>query len=216
MGEEGNHDLVPARSRSLHEPVRDIERPAPGTLSGPRVVVRPYVDSDTQALYEGIISSREHLQPWFPWVSAYSHSIDALTYIRQCQSQALLRQDFQLGMFTRAGDYLGGTGIHVHDWRVPAFEIGYWVRKEAEGQGYVGEAVRLQTTFAFEEMGAQRVMIRCNARNNRSRRVAERTGFVHEGQFRNAERDTGNQLVDILYFAMVPGDFETARQRWGA
>jgi RimJ/RimL family protein N-acetyltransferase len=194
--------------------IRDVERPAPGVMTGQRVTVRPYEDADAPALYQAIISSREHLQPWLPWVGVYHDAGDALAYIRQAQSQALLRQDFALGMFDRQGTFLGGTGLHVRDWAVPAFEIGYWIRKDAEGQGIVSEAIRLITTWAFEEMGAQRVMIRCNARNSRSRRVAERTGFVCEGRFRNGERDTAGELADTLYFAMVPSDFETARERW--
>lgn len=197
------------------DPIRDIERPAPGTLTGRRITVRPYKDDDAPALYEAIIASREHLQGWFPWVGVYHGSTDALEYIRQSQSQALLRRDFGLGMFNHEGTFLGGTGLHVRDWAVPAFEIGYWIRKEAEGQGMVSEAVRLVTTCAFEEMAAQRVMIRCNARNERSRRVAERTGFVYEGRFRNGERDTAGEIADTLYFAMVPEDYSAARQIWG-
>lgn len=194
--------------------IPDIERPAPGTLSGSRVVVRPYRDQDAPALYTVIDSSRDHLRPWFPWVDIYTQPSDALQYIRQCQSQTLLRQDFTLGMFRHDGEFLGGTGLHVHSWTVPAFEIGYWVRPEAEGQGYAGEAVRLQTRYAFEAMAAERVMIRCDARNERSRRVAERAGFVYEGRLRNAERDTAGRLADILYFAMVPADFEAAKAGW--
>lgn len=196
--------------------IRDIERPSPGVLTGRRVIVRPYQDGDAPALYEAIVSSREHLQVWFSWVSIYHDAADALAYIRQSQSQAILRQDFALGMFDHHGAFLGGTGLHVRDWAVPAFEIGYWIRKDAEGQGIVSEAVRLVTTCAFEAMGAQRVMIRCNAGNDRSRRVAERAGFVCEGRFRNGERDTAGKLADTLYFAMVPADYHASRQMWSA
>lgn len=196
------------------DPIRDIERPAPGILTGPRVTVRPYKDDDAPALYDAIIASREHLRPWFSWVGIYHDSTDALAYIRQSQSQALLRQDFPLGIFDTDGFVLGASGLHVRDWAVPAFEIGYWIRKEAEGRGIVSETVRLVTACAFEEMGAQRVMIRCNARNERSRRVAERAGFVYEGRFRNGERDTAGQLADTLYFSMIPEDYSAARQGW--
>lgn len=197
-----------------HDSIRDVERPAVGVLTGSRVVVRPFRDDDASALYQAVLSSRDHLEPWFSWVGGYQEPADALAYIRQCQSQTILRQEFTLGMFDRDGGFLGGTGLHPRGWDVPAFEIGYWVRKEVEGRGFVGEAVRLITAYAFEEMRAQRVMIRCDARNNRSQRVAERAGFVCEGRFRNGERDTSGRLTDTLYYAMVPADYEAARQTW--
>lgn len=207
-------NVITLRCAVASDTVRDIERPAPGISTGRRVIVRPYEDRDAPALYKAIVSSREHLDPWFPWVGAYHGPADALAYIRQSQSQCILRQDFQLGMFDHEGTFLGGTGLHVRDWAVPAFEIGYWVRKDAEGQGNVSEAVRMVTTCAFRDMEAQRVMIRCNARNDRSRRVAERTGFVYEGRFRNGERDTAGELTDMLFFAMVPADYRAAQETW--
>jgi RimJ/RimL family protein N-acetyltransferase len=77
-----------------------------------------------------------------------------------------------------SGRLLGGTGLHRIQWEGPRFEIGYWLRTSAEGQGYVQEGVTLLTVLAFETLQAQRVQIRMDPRNARSQSVAARVGYV--------------------------------------
>ena len=168
--------------------------PAPGTLVGERIEVRPYTEADAPAMFAAIAESLSTLRPWMPWADSHRSVDDSLEYIRQCQVGFLLGTDFPMGMFLREGGYLGGTGIHVRKPNVPSFELGYWVRASAEGQGYVSEAVRVLTTHVFDTLKAQRLAIQCDVRNERSRRVAERQGFVLEGRSRNFERDPEGDL----------------------
>jgi RimJ/RimL family protein N-acetyltransferase len=189
--------------------------PAPGPLFGDRIIVRPYTDADAPAMFEAIRESMLNLRPWMPWANRHQTVEDSLEYIRQCQVGFLLRTDFPMGMFARAdGRYLGGTGMHINEAGVPAFELGYWVRASDEGKGYVSEAVRLLTTCAFDTMQAERVSIQCDARNQRSKRVAERQGYVFEGRLRNVQRDPSGNLIDMLTYALVPSDFARARRLW--
>lgn len=190
--------------------------PAPGTLLGKRVVVRAYTEADAPAMFEAITESLDNLRPWMPWADGHESVKDSLEFVRQCQVGFLLRTDFPMGIFRRDGRYLGGTGIHISNSNVPSFALGYWVRTSAEGQGYVSDAVQLLTAHAFDTLEAQRLVIRCDARNIRSRRVAERQGFVLEGRSRNFERDPAGDLVDSLTFAMIPADFARARELWAS
>jgi hypothetical protein len=48
--------------------------------------------------------------------------------------------------------------------------------------------------------------LRYDARNEPSRRLAERVGFVLEGQLRNAFLDPEGQPTDELVFALTPDD----------
>jgi len=40
-------------------------------LRGERVLVRPYRESDAQALFEAVAESRDHLRPWLPFADAH-------------------------------------------------------------------------------------------------------------------------------------------------
>ena len=177
-------------------------------LRGPRVVVRPYRLEDADALFAAVAESRQHIWPWMPWGDQHQTVDDSRDFILRTQAKWLLREDMTVGFFEASSErYLGGSGLHPRGWDVPAFEIGYWIRASAEGHGYVAETVRLLTDFAFESLGAQRVMIRCDARNTRSAAVAERLGFVREARLRNEVRThTDSALRDTLVFSLIPSD----------
>ncbi|HLL48940.1 MAG TPA: GNAT family N-acetyltransferase, partial [Longimicrobiaceae bacterium] len=71
--------------------------------------------------------------------------------------------------------------IGLHRSAAPAtMEIGFWLCRSAEGQGIVTEATRILTNLALTGLGAARVEIRCDARNERSAAVARRLGYVLE------------------------------------
>jgi len=177
-------------------------------LRGPRVIVRPYRLEDAAELFAAVEESRQHLWPWLPWVTQHQTVEDTRDFILRTQAKWLLREDdLTVGIFEADGGwYLGGSGLHVRGWDVPAFEIGYWIRASAEGHGYVAETVKLLTDFAFTSLDAQRVMIRCDARNTRSAAVAERLGFVREALLRNDARDANGELRSTLVFSLIPDD----------
>jgi len=177
-------------------------------LRGPRVVVRPYRLEDADELFAAVEESRQHLWPWLPWVIQHQTVEDTRDFILRTQANWLLREDdLTVGIFeASSGRYLGGSGLHIRGWDVPAFEIGYWIRASAEGRGHVAETVKLLTDFAFTSLGAQRVMIRCDARNTRSASVAERLGFVREALLRNDTRDANGELRSTLVYSLTPDD----------
>jgi RimJ/RimL family protein N-acetyltransferase len=185
-------------------------------LVGPRILIRVLAEDDAPAVYTAIDESRAELRPWMPWAESHGTVEESLKFIRESRMAHQLGTDFPMGMFLQSDStYLGGTGLHVRDPKIPSYEIGYWIRTSHSGMGYVSEAVRLLTACAFEGLSAQRVVIRCDARNERSKRVAERQHYVFEGRQRNAVRDTSGDLADMLIYAMVPLDYDRARRLWG-
>jgi ribosomal-protein-serine acetyltransferase len=176
-------------------------------LRGPRVIVRPYRLDDAEDMFAAIEESRQHIWPWLPWGDQHQTIEDTRDFILRSQAHWLLREDMTVGFFeASSGRYLGGSGLHSRGWDVPTFEIGYWVRASAEGHGYVAETVRLLTDFAFASLNAQRVMIRCDARNTRSAAVAERLGFVREAHLRNDTRAADGEVRSTLVFSLIPSD----------
>lgn len=184
----------------------------PAELPGSRVLLRPYQADDAEKVFAAIDESRDHLRSWLGWVDQYATIADTRDYCIRCQANWLLRTDLSLGIFAAdSGDYLGGTGLHEPDWQLRSFEIGYWLCSTATGHGFATEAVQLLRDFAFRDLRAQRVHLRCDVRNEASRRVAERCGFVLEGTLRNALAIPSGEPADWLVFALVPEDWERSR-----
>jgi RimJ/RimL family protein N-acetyltransferase len=187
----------------------------PTELLGPRVRLRPYREDDAKALWEAIDESRASLGRWLPWVEDYRSPADAAPSVRRLEAQWLTRENLAYAVFDRRSErMLGGAGLVRNDLRVPRFEIGYWLRDSAVGHGYVTECVQVLTRFCFDDLRAQRVEIRMDPRNARSRAVPERLGFVHEGCLRNRAPDVDGQPADMDVFALVPDDFK--RLGWAA
>jgi RimJ/RimL family protein N-acetyltransferase len=63
------------------------------------------------------------------------------------------------------------------------------------------------SVFAFEILKANRVEIRCDQRNVRSRKVAERLGYRLEGILRNFQVSPDRQLENTCVYAMIAEDF---------
>lgn len=185
----------------------------PEELLGPRVILKPLAPEDAPAVWEAIEESRAHLAPWLPWVHRENSLDDERAVIVRMRERWLLRQDLTMGIFEReTGRYLGGSGLHRINWDLRIFEIGYWIRVTAEGRGYVSEAVQLLTRLAFDRLGANRVEIRMDPRNVRSRRVAERLGFVLEGTLRRCAPGAGGRPEDRHVFALIREEY--ARLEW--
>ena len=101
------------------------------------------------------------------------------------------------------GGFVGSSGLHRIDWTVPRFEIGYRIRTTMAGRGFATEATRRMADFAFDELGAERVEIWCDAANERSAAVAQRAGFTYEARLIRNRRDTAGELTDSLCFARL-------------
>ncbi len=180
----------------------------PESLVGDRVVVRSWRKGDGAALYEAVQESIDHVGRWLPWGHTHGSPENSEVFVRRWQARWDLREDMSASIWDReTGRFLGGSGLHRIDWGVRSFEIGYWVRASEEGKGYVTDATRLLTQFAFEVLEANRVFIRAAVDNTKSRAIPERLGFVQEGVHRNAIRNPAGNLMDLALYAMTPEDF---------
>ena len=188
----------------------------PERLVGRRVLVRPYEISDAAAVREAVEESREQLRPWMPWWDTHRTIEESVDFCARSKARWLLRENMNLGVWEReTGRYLGGSGFHDPSWTVRKFEIGYWLRTSAVGQGYMTEVVKVLTRGAFEHFGANRVEIRCDTRNERSRRVAERCGYTLEGTLRRDTLTTEGALRDTHVFSMVREEYDALLAGWG-
>jgi RimJ/RimL family protein N-acetyltransferase len=187
-----------------------ILRDFPDGFETERLLIRSPMPGDGAQVYSAVTESLGELKPWLPWARE-ELTVDVEEEImRRARAAFLERSDLMLLLFLKDSNTLvGGSGLHRIDWSVPRFEIGYWCRTSLVGHGYVTEAVRGITGFAFDTLGARRVEIRCDSLNHRSAKVAERAGFRLEGELRNAEIGADGEPRNTLVFSMLPEEHKT-------
>lgn len=178
----------------------------PEAFESERLLIRAPMKGDGTAVSEAVAESVQELAPWMPWASPVQTPEEAEVSVRRSKLEFEARRDLRLMLLERkTGRFVGGSGLHRIDWNARKFEIGYWVRSSCAGQGYISEAVQAITEFAVRELAANRIEIRCDARNKRSAQVAQRNGFTLEGILRGEKRDTDGSLRDTMIFAKVRG-----------
>jgi RimJ/RimL family protein N-acetyltransferase len=169
-----------------------------------RLTIRSPLPGDGTELQAAVAETFDDLHPWLPWADHVPTIEEEEEAVRKGRARFLTREDLWLLLFLKGTHtVVGGSGLHRIDWDVPRFEIGYFVRRRFAGKGYITEAVRGITHFAFEMLGARRVEIRCDVRNERSRRVAERSGFELEATLRNHAVAVDGELRDTLIYARL-------------
>ena len=176
-----------------------------------RLVVRCWDPGEAPLLKEAIDASIEHLRPWLPWAHDEPQTLEEKTeLLRRFRGRFDLGEDFVYAIFARdERRVLGGTGLHV---RVGAHarEIGYWIRADAEGHGYVTEAVAALTRVGFEVETLERIEIRCDPDNTRSAAVARRLGYEHEATLRGRVRDEDDRPRDVMVFTLFADTYPSS------
>lgn len=172
-----------------------------------RLLIRRPHPGDGAQLNAAILESLGELCPWMPWAQEAPSPQDSEGNIRRACARWMERSDLRLLAFAReSGELIVNSGLHRIDWQVPKFEIGYWCRTSYCGQGYATETVRGIASFAFEQLNARRVEIRCDAHNQRSAAVARNAGFAREARLSNDSRALDGTLRDTLIFALTRPD----------
>jgi RimJ/RimL family protein N-acetyltransferase len=174
-----------------------------------RLVVRCWEPRDAPLLKEAIDSSLEHLRPWMPWAADEPQTLEEkVALLRGFRGKFDLGQDFVYGIFdAREVEVVGGTGLHrrVGD---DAFEIGYWIRASRAGKGLATEATAALVRVAFDVCGVDRIEIRTDPANERSRAIPRRLGFVEEAVLRRRLRYPKPR--DVVVYTLFREDFASS------
>jgi ribosomal-protein-serine acetyltransferase len=195
--------------------VRKYGAPVPSLRLESGHQLRPLEESDAEELYRLIAANRERLVRWMVWAEGQTPQ-RTLDFIRVGRRQLAADDGFQAAIVGERG-IIGVAGFHGVDWPNRATSLGYWLAEGEEGRGTMTHAVGALVAHAFSEWRLNRVEIRADIENRRSRAVAERLGFRHEGTLRQALRLADGFHDDAVY-ALLAQDWKAGavRQRHGA
>ena len=107
-------------------------------------------------------------------------------------------------------EILGGALLMSHEPDLGAVELGCWVVAAAEGKGVARAACAALIRYARERLGAERLAWRNATVNERSRALAERLGFRHEGVLRSSYVLRGERR-DMDLLSLVGSELDEVR-----
>lgn len=158
---------------------------------------RHLTTADAEAFAAHVAANLEQLGEFLPWPEVTDTPAGAAEWLGRYQRREEGRVVAE-GLWE--GDRLVGGGVlfhHVPDQAV--VELGVWMAADAEGRGFARAMCGSLLMVARRDLGAERVVWTCASQNSRSRRLAERLGFVYEGTQRSALVLRGRRLdLDVL------------------
>lgn len=150
---------------------------------GRPVALRRLGSADAEAFADHIVRDGDRLHEHLPWPAVTSTPEGAErwlgAYERGEDGRVLIAGAWS------GDELLGGALLFHHDPVHANVEIGCWLVTAGEGHGVAAAACRALLALARSELGAERVEWHAATANARSRRLAERVGFRHEGTLRS-------------------------------
>lgn len=183
--------------------------PAPLTLTGTLVELRPLERDDLDALMEAVREGDLWQRAWYTSIPTPEGMA------AEIERRLELAEKGEMIPFTTVdatGRILGMTTYYDLVPEVPRLHIGYtWNRPSAHGTGTNAESKLLLLTHAFETLGAIRVGLTTQWPNRQSRAAIERLGAKQEGVMRSISRRNG-VLIDSVEYAILESEWPSVRK----
>lgn len=176
------------------------------TLSTARLRLREITHADSEALF-AIHGDAEHMR-WFGAETMLSVEEAAKLIDVFAGWRKLPNPGTRWGIERQAdGAFIGTCGLFKwnRSWRNCV--IGYELAADAQGHGYMAEALRATLAYGFNQMGLHRIEASVNPENARSITVLNKLGFVLEGRLREAGF-WADQYHDLLQYSLLRQDFD--------
>ena len=178
------------------------------TLETPRLRIEPADPSHAESMWKAVEVSLSELSPWLPWTERVSLDEEKLWLARAANEWDEGVQWAFLIFDRSTGDPLGGVGLSNFLPMTSQASLGYWIRSDRAGQGFMTEAVREVVRFGFEDLKLHRIELRAAPENQASIRVAEKVGFVREGLLRESGRGADPaRRHDHYVFGLLASDW---------
>lgn len=173
-------------------------------------------ERDAEELYALVLEDRAHLERFLPWAKGVTLDGER-AFLRQGLQRFARGEGVRCGIRV-AGVLAGTVGVTKVRPQVGGAELGYFLTARYEGRGIMTRAVAGLARAMFRERGFRKLEIRCEPDNDRSRRVAERLGFRHEGTLRRAHAASDGSAVDLEVYGLLREEWQGAgqRQEWTA
>ncbi|MDR1739856.1 MAG: GNAT family N-acetyltransferase [Bacteroidales bacterium] len=166
------------------------------------IQLRPLELNDYQDIFNTIDSQRKYLGQWLPFVKFTRQPKDSKDFVEMTINQP---EDRFESVFTirYENQFAGLIGFKGTDRQNKKTEIGYWLSEKLQGKGIVTKSVKRLCDFAFQELGLNRIQIKCAVGNEKSKSIPKRLGFIWEGIERDGELLSGNMFTDIATYSKL-------------
>lgn len=167
------------------------------TLHTSRLTLRKLTVSDAFDMYD--YSKRPEVSRYLLW-SPHESQWATRGYLSYLQRQYAKKQFYDWAVtLTDSKKMIGTVGFTAFDIPNNSAEVGYVLSPDYWGKGIAAEALNKIIEFGFDRLDLHRLEARIMTENARSKRVAEKCGFVCEAVMRDKLYVKGEyRTIDIF------------------
>jgi ribosomal-protein-serine acetyltransferase len=155
---------------------------------------------DATELFSLVDSCRDYLKEWLPWVKYNRAPDDMRGFISSFENT-----DFYTGRIVYKillnRQIVGMIDMHDGNKSKLSADLGYWLAEKEQHKGIMTTACTQIINRAFDEMGLQRINIKCTTGNFKSQRIAEKLGFTNIGLDEKQQYIEG-KFWDLLVYSI--------------
>ena len=194
-------------------------RPAAGHADGGTGSLAPPMTppvAPDPPLTDGSVMLRASEVRDLPAIDAGIHDPDVIRWIGQPEGSAidvlvLNQQRWASGSPTlsiceRDGECVGLVWLNVREPDHTTGSVGYWLLPSARGRGLATRAVRLLSGWAARDLGVTNLRLTTEPENERSRRVAQRSGYRQTGLLRHSATIDGRSIDQVVHELVPEGE----------
>ncbi len=161
--------------------------------------------SDSKDIFRIIDSQREYLGKWLPFVEFTTDITNSEMFVESIVNAPEDKFEYVFAI-RKNNEFIGLVGFKDTDKLNRKTEIGYWLSEGFQKQGIMTKSVGKLCDFAFDQLGINRVQIKCAVGNKTSKKIPQRLGFKFEGIEREGELLTGNVFADLEIYSKLKSD----------
>ena len=179
-------------------------------LENSRARLRPLEATDFEALKE--VAFNPDL--WRYTLSRADDTVSLAAYIAEAVQQRQEGKRYPFVIIDReTGKLAGSTSYYNINPANQSLSIGYtWVGTAFQRSGLNRAAKHLLLSYAFEQLGYERVELETDSRNLKSQEAMRRMGATEEGTLRNHRPTQGNMRRDTVIFSIIRPEWEELRR----
>ncbi|MEO9022728.1 MAG: GNAT family protein [Ginsengibacter sp.] len=157
-------------------------------------------------LLDVIDNNRDHLSEFLPWVGEMQTAEDLKSYLKNCEM--LYRQEKEVSFVIFFNEVLvGRIGLNHLDSQNRMGAIGYWLSKNAQGQGIILRSCKWIINYGFKDLNLQRIELKAAVENVKSRAIPVKLNFKEEGILRHAEL-VNNRFIDLVLYSILKDEWK--------
>lgn len=166
-------------------------------LETDRLILRRYIDSDIDALYNIITDKRLSTYIKFPTLTKE----EELEYIRKCMVEADNSKN-ERWIIERKEDneVVGNIEVNSINKKHNYCNVGYTVRYDYWGNGYAFEALEKVSDYLLDS-GYYLVECSCNEKNIQSKKVMLKAGFKKDGYIANRRLNEDGTYSGVEFYS---------------